>query len=496
MAYDSIGNITRKHQVNIGEYQAEGEEETDEHELRDTTYDFEYRYESTRPHAVTKIIDPNSEEDNTLYEFEYDGNGNMISMVRTIPGVEGEDGEVSEATTVRRTIKWDDENRMLSTSDNSTSTTYLYDDKGNRVYKSGNEGTVVYVNPNFTVRVHNGTVASKHIFAGNTRVCSKVTLDRADEAVYYYHGDHLGSSSVITDKAGTFYESLEYFPYGETWVQERASSESNAYLPYKFTGKELDPETGLYYFGHRYLDPKVSKWSSADRALNRYLPSPGVKNSELPGLGGIYNPKNLNLYNYAGNNPVFYTDPDGDVIVSAILIGMALYATVEGGYNMYKIHKLKGDRTTGTDYLVAGTFGVMTGSFEGAVTFGSAGVLAYPAAVLRVSLTDMMMQRMNDPVRKIDLGQTAQKAAVEASYKRLTAGLPVGSDNPVSNTIIKSIKKTVDKGIKSTINDTISGLRSGDLLSGKLNQSGFLNYQPSRQQILSCPILLSLSWMH
>ena len=237
---------------------------------------------------------------------------------------------------------------MLSTSDNSTSTTYLYDDKGNRVYKSGNEGTVVYVNPNFTVRVHNGTVASKHIFAGNTRVCSKVTLDRADEAVYYYHGDHLGSSSVITDKAGTFYESLEYFPYGETWVQERVSADQTS-LPYKFTGKELDPETGVYYYGARYYDARISRWISADPALlaGKYFPKPSDfdtehdyfwylendKTHKLPGIGGVFNAINLDVYHYAGQNPVKLVDPDGNQSIESIFWRMGITTDTERKIN-------------------------------------------------------------------------------------------------------------------------------------------------------------------
>jgi uncharacterized protein RhaS with RHS repeats len=67
--------------------------------------------------------------------------------------------------------------------------------------------------------------------------------------IYYYHGDHLGSSNVITDRKGRTYEHVEYFPYGETWVDEQRSQTN---LPYRFTGKELDPETGMYYFGARY----------------------------------------------------------------------------------------------------------------------------------------------------------------------------------------------------------------------------------------------------
>ena len=83
-------------------------------------------------------------------------------------------------------------------------------------------------------------------------------------------------------------------------------------LGYKFTSKELDPETGWYYVIHRYLMPDLGMWPSPDPALNEYLPTGSKdKDCKLPGRGGVFNPANLNLYHYAGNNPVRLVDPDG-----------------------------------------------------------------------------------------------------------------------------------------------------------------------------------------
>ncbi|MDA3905428.1 MAG: peptidoglycan DD-metalloendopeptidase family protein [Bacteroidales bacterium] len=94
----------------------------------------------------------------------------------------------------------------------------------------------------------------------------------------------------------------EYFPYGEVWVNER-SSEENHDMPYKYTGKEYDPETKLTYYGARYYDAKLSRWISVDPILASYLTGKPA--------GGVYNPINLNLYHYAENNPVMFTDPNG-----------------------------------------------------------------------------------------------------------------------------------------------------------------------------------------
>ena len=65
-------------------------------------------------------------------------------------------------------------------------------------------------------------------------------------------------------------------------------------------------ETGLYYYGARYLDPKYSRWLSGDPALGEYLSDSSKSTS-----GGIYNSKNFNFYHYANNNPIKYSDPNG-----------------------------------------------------------------------------------------------------------------------------------------------------------------------------------------
>ncbi|MDQ7917833.1 RHS repeat-associated core domain-containing protein [Mesonia sp. MT50] len=111
--------------------------------------------------------------------------------------------------------------------------------------------------------------------------------------VFYFHPDHLGSSSYITNLNGNVTQHMEYLPFGETLVDEHTNSNNS---PFKFNGKELDEDTGNYYYSARYYNPKWSIWLSVDPMAEKY-PS--------------WSP-----YSYTLNNPVIYTDPTGMVVES------------------------------------------------------------------------------------------------------------------------------------------------------------------------------------
>jgi RHS repeat-associated protein len=97
---------------------------------------------------------------------------------------------------------------------------------------------------------------------------------------YYYHPDHLGSTSWVTDQHGKVHEHVEYFPYGEIWREPKSDRDGAGVKGQRFlfSGKELDEETGLYYFGARYYDPVRVRWASVDPALNDLLTERGRSN--------------------------------------------------------------------------------------------------------------------------------------------------------------------------------------------------------------------------
>ena len=92
--------------------------------------------------------------------------------------------------------------------------------------------------------------------------------DTTKEETFFYHSDHLGSTSYITDDKANITQYDAYLPYGELLVDEHSSSED---LPYKFNSKQFDEETGLYYYGARYMNPVTSLWYGVDSLAEKYM---------------------------------------------------------------------------------------------------------------------------------------------------------------------------------------------------------------------------------
>ena len=141
--------------------------------------------------------------------------------------------------------------------------------------------------------------------------------DTTKEETFFYHSDHLGSTSYITDDHANITQYDAYLPYGELLVDEHSSSED---MPYKFNGKEMDAETGLYYYGARYMNPVTSLWYGVDPLTEDY--------------------ENISSYLYCHANPLVMIDPTGE----------GDYFTKSGNYLGYD------NKNNGKAYFVTGDF--------------------------------------------------------------------------------------------------------------------------------------------
>jgi len=112
-----------------------------------------------------------------------------------------------------------------------------------------------------------------------------------EKECYWYHPDHLGSSSWITYTDGSAVQHLHYMPWGEDFVNQRITDYAARFT---FSAKEKDAETGFSYFGSRYYSSDLSIWLSVDPMSDKY--------------------PNLSPYAYCANNPIKLVDPNGEEI--------------------------------------------------------------------------------------------------------------------------------------------------------------------------------------
>src|SRR3989344_5556347 len=141
------------------------------------------------------------------------------------------------------------------------------------------------------------------VIAGLSAIAVLPASVHAADKVFYYHNDALGSPVAMTDSSGTVVWQADYQPFGDL-----AGLTENAPNSHQFTGKEVDPETGLQYFGARFYDRGLGRFVSVDPILLRGRPA-----------SALQIPQRLNLYAYSTNNPYRYLDRDGRWLETLVL---------------------------------------------------------------------------------------------------------------------------------------------------------------------------------
>ena len=265
--YDEHGNVISKVQTDDI---FNGNKDIEQHK---TTYSFDRVYGGPAPHQVT------SEGRDT---YEYDANGNLT-------GIKDRKGKY-----IRR-IEWDASDRMRVVTDRGSSTTYRYDDTGQRAIERGPAGETAFINSWVTVRNRNEIY--KHIWAGGDRIATKRD-DGGNEELkrYFLHKDLQGSTNVVTDYRGDTFQHHEYFPTGEVWVDE---SSTVFRTPYQYGGGYVDEVRGIINFGARWYDQNREMFYSPDPVL---VDDP---------VAVLEDPRLNSAYAYAGSNPITFIDPTG-----------------------------------------------------------------------------------------------------------------------------------------------------------------------------------------
>jgi RHS repeat-associated protein len=205
--------------------------------------------------------------------YTYDYNGNTLTKV------------VGSNTT---TYAWDFENRLsnLTLPGTGGTVTFKYDPFGRRIYKSSASGTSIfaYDGDNLVEETNSsGTAVAR--YSQGLNIDEPLAMLRGG-ATSFYHADGLGSITSLSNASGSVVQTYAFDSFGN-----QTGSSGSLTNSLRYTGREFDSETGLYYYRARYFDPSAGRFLSEDR---------------LGFQGGA------NFYRYARNSPLIWTDPSGN----------------------------------------------------------------------------------------------------------------------------------------------------------------------------------------
>lgn len=255
--------------------------------------------------------------------YTYDTHGNLTSR----PGIQ--------------VMQWDFQNQLRMTSRHRTTgeirgrTYYAYDATGTRVRKTTDRQPISRKPLSETLYLGGYEISRKFHASGKLQV-ERFTLSVGEEPVCRVETelippagthtlvfrfqllDHVGSITAELDIVGLVLNYSEYSAFGKTLYSARANSDLVP-RPYRFSGKEQDDETELYYFGARYYDAELGRWTAPDPIC----------------LGD-----GLNVYCYVRCNPVMLVDPDGKMMKAkarATLVANGVAAAQSEKWGEYKI---------------------------------------------------------------------------------------------------------------------------------------------------------------
>jgi RHS repeat-associated protein len=244
---------------------------------------YSYDANGNRTNAGYTTRQDNRLRSDGTYTYRYDNEGNLISQI---------------GAGLTREFTWDYRNRLTRVLDKNASgiatksVEYTYDALNQRIAKAADPDGAGAQAPTVTRFIYDRDhVAMEFTGSTTTRyLCTEVdqilAMDKASQTTWLLT-DHLGSVRQGVNNVGTVTGSLEYNSFGQVVSQTGAVSDWR----YRYTGREFDGETGLYYYRARYYDAGVGRFIGQDP------------------IG--FAAGDANLYRYVGNRPTQFIDPSG-----------------------------------------------------------------------------------------------------------------------------------------------------------------------------------------
>jgi RHS repeat-associated protein len=429
-------------------------------EMVHTAFDGNWR--RTYDYAEQSLLDSNRvnnrlsrTKSGTIAEtYPYDEQGNTVAMPHL------------------KELGWDHEDQLQTIDLNGGGRAYyLYDTAGRRVRKvvERQDGTLqkdrVYIGGYEIYREYtNGgqVIANErrtlHVVDDKKRVALVETatvkdshqIERQTPIIRYQFHNHLESTTLELDEVGAVISYEEYYPFGGTSYQAVRGDLEVTQKRYRFTNKERDEESGLYYVGARYYVPWLGRWLSCDPAAL---------------VDGT------NVYRYVKNNPINATDPTGmwempswrtvAVVAAVVVVGTVVTVATAGAAGPLVVGAVASVGLTGTAATVA--TGVAVGAIAGAVGGAAAGAAG---EATRQTVNSRALGLGNEEFS----GGKILSAAGEGAVTGAAVGAAVGGVTAFATTAAgaaaigaagRVAQRVVPAGVRSAVTSTGQGIATG-----------------------------------
>lgn len=322
--------------------------------------------------TVQSILNP--QLSGTPLVVNYGSNGNIINktdvgsyrydLPNKTHAVTSVENPVENIPSLNQDVTYTPFDRTATITEGINSITFKYGPDCNRIkselYASGSLVKTKYFIGGYEKEVTpTGTKEIHYIPTGNGSNAVYV-IDKGVAAYYYLYKDHLGSVNTVTNNTGIIVYEQNFDAWGRkrnptSWNYSSITPTPSQFSWLRgFTGHEHLEEFGLINMNNRMYDPLLARMLAVDN----FVQNP-------------YNSQNYNRYSYVMNNPLAYTDPDGEIAVAAMIIGGVI-----GGISGWKIGEAKG--ATGWKmfgYISGGTvIGALSGGYGAG--FASSGSIA------------------------------------------------------------------------------------------------------------------------